>query len=181
MTDIPPAMQAALDSGEFGVANVATIHFATPIHLTSHHHALTVNSNVYQVIKGDSKFPKITESMENKKGTGTLELPNVDRAWDAIIQANGFVDVWLNTGKAIFDKEGVFLGIRELWSGTITKIATHEQKVKISAASYHTIFQKKSGVKTNTASYQHHLTPEQRVNDRTMYWAGKASTFKVKG
>ncbi len=181
MTNIPPAMQTALDSGEFGVANVAALHFDTPIYLTDHNHSLSVNSNVYQVIKGDSEFPKITESMENKKGTVNLELPNVDRIWDSIIQTNGFVDIWLNTGKAIFDNTGTLTGILELWSGIITKPVTNELKIKISAASHHTIFQKTSGVKTNVASYQHHLTPDQRINDRTMWWAGKASQFKLEG
>ncbi|MEH6347791.1 MAG: hypothetical protein V7785_22035 [Bermanella sp.] len=178
-TDISTAMQTVLESGEFTVANVMAIHFDTPIYLTDYHHSLTVNSNVYQVIKGNSKSPKITETMESKKGTVTLELPNTDRVWDTIIQSNGFVDKWVNIGKAVFDNTGALIGILELWSGIATKPVTDETKVKISAASYHTIFQKTNGVKTNTASYQSHLTPAQRNDDRTMWWAGKASEFEA--
>ncbi len=180
-SDIPAAMQAAFDSGEFGLANVAVIHFETPIYLTDHHHALTVNNNVYQPIKGASKFPKITESMENKKGTVTLELPNTDRTWETILQTNSFVDVWLNTGKAVFDSAENLVGILELWAGTITKPVTDKTKIKISAASYHTIFQKTNGVKTNVASHHRHLTPAQRLTDRTMWWAGTSKQFEVNG
>ena len=180
-TDITAAMSTALNSGEFTVANVATLHFDTPIHVTDHHHDISANGIIYRAIYGASKFPKIAETMENKKGTVTLELPNVDRVWDSVFTQNGFVDVWLNTGKAVFDVGGQLTGVLELWSGIVTKPVTDELKAKISAASYHTIFHKTSGVKTNTASYQHHLTPDQRINDRTMWWSGTLTRFSLEG
>ena len=178
-SDIPAAMQAAFDSGQFKVANMVAIHFDNPIYLTDHHHALNVNSNVYQPIKGDSTFPKITESMENKKGTVTLQLPNTDRIWDSIIVTNGFVDKWVNIGKAVFDKDEVLTGILDLWGGVTTKPITDETKITISAASHHTIFQKTNSVKTNDVSYQRYLPADIKVEDRTMWWAGTAKQFVV--
>ncbi len=178
-TDYTPAIQAALESGSYGVANVLSINSTTPIYLTDHHHSIPLNSNTYQPIKGASKFPNITESMQNKKGTHTIELPNVDRIWDSIIQTEGFIDKWVSVGKVIFDASDNVVGLMELWAGVATKAVTHDKKVKLSAASYHSIFEKISGIKTNVASYQRHLTEDERTYDRTMDWAGTASQFKV--
>lgn len=179
-SDITPAMQAAFEGGTFKAASVIALHFSTPIFLTDNSFSINIGINTYLPVQGEMVIPNLTSSMQNEKGTITIELPNTDRVFDSIIESDGFVDKWVNLGVFLWDKDDNELGYLELWSGQTTKPETNEKSVKISAASHHSIFEQRNGIKTTPASHSRMLKGlNYSDRDVTFWWAGKIRQFKL--
>jgi hypothetical protein len=180
--DISPAMQAAFESGEFREARLFALHFSTPVYLTDNSYAITIGPNTYLPVQGEMKIPDLATTLENKKGSVTISLPNTDRVFDALIQAEGFADKWINIGSFFWDKDDNELGYIEEWGGTTTKPITDDKSIKITAASYHSIFEKRNGIKTTPVSHSKMFSDSgERDLNVTFWWAATARKFKVGG
>jgi len=173
-------MQSAFESGEFKAHKIMALNTSSPIYLTDAPYSIVVGANTYQPIKGRVKWPDLETTLENKKGSITVELPNTDRAFDAITVAEGYTDKWLSIGEVYWDKANTLLGYIELWAGAQTKIETTETTAKITAASYHSIFEVTRAIRTTEESHSRMFT-SGKGDDRTFWWAPTARQFKVKG
>lgn len=180
MRNISSEGLALLESGEFQRAYLFTLHTDPAIHLTTHHRKITYGNATFLPANGEIKIPKIETTTEDRKGTKKFILPNVDGAFDDIIETEGYADKWVNAGLVILTTDDQAIDVIDYFNGSVTGVATTSNSVQISCASYHTIFEEKRGLRTTEVSHQAYVGASSVTDDYTMHWANKVIDFEMK-